>query len=40
MSMIRPSKGGGIGHGQTGGRADDQVWEAEDIPEVLMKCRC
>ena len=28
MSLIGPSKGGGGGHGQTGGWADDQVWEA------------
>ena len=28
MRMIGPSKGGGVGQGRTGGRADDQVWEA------------
>ena len=28
MRMIGPSKGGGIGQGRMGGRADDQVREA------------
>ena len=49
MSLIRPSKGGGVGHGRMGGRPGlggfrglilDPNDNCEDISEVLMKCRC
>ena len=48
MSLIGPSKGGGVGHGRTGGRPGlggcrglilDPNDDYEDVLEVLMKCR-
>ena len=48
MSLVGPSKGGGVGHGRTGGRPGlggcrglilDPNDDYEDVSEVLMKCR-
>ena len=49
MSLIGPSKGGGVGQGRTGKRPSlggcnglivDPNDDYEDILEVLIKCRC
>ena len=49
ISLIGPSKGGGVGEGRTGRRPDlggcrglilDPSDDCEDSLEVLMKCRC
>ena len=48
ISLIGPSKGGGVGHGRMGGRPGlggcrglilDPNDDYEDVLEVLMKCR-